>query len=65
LSSNGGEVTWTNDKKESVVDLASKQNCPDLMKIIAAHQGQQMIDRQMKIYDNHARTTTIDGHRSS
>jgi len=62
-----------NDKKESIVDLATKQNCPELMQIIASHQGQQMIDRQMKIYDdhqnhyydNHARTTTIDGHRSS
>ncbi len=62
-----------NDKKESIVDLATKQNCPELMQVIASHRGQQMIDRQMKIYDdnqnryydNHARTTTIDGHRSS
>jgi hypothetical protein len=43
------------------------------MKVIASHCGQQLIDRQMKIYDNHqnryydnhARTTTADGHRSS
>lgn len=43
------------------------------MQIIASHRGQQMIDRQMKIYDehqnhhyaNHARTTTTDGHHSS
>jgi len=54
-----------NDKKESVVDVAAKQNCPELMQIIASHSGQQMIDRQMKIYDNHARTTSVDGHRSS
>jgi hypothetical protein len=73
LSSNGGDVTWVNDKKESVVDLASKQNSPELMQIIASNRGQQMIDRQMKIYDeqhnryydNHARMTTVDGHRSS
>ena len=69
----GGEITWVNDKKESVVDLASKQNCPELMQVLASHRGQQMIDRQMKIYDdhhtrhydNHARTTTVDGHHSS
>lgn len=44
------------------------------MQVIASHRGQQMIDRQMKIYDEHhdrqydnyARTTTTtDGHRSS
>lgn len=43
------------------------------MQIIASHRGQQMIDRQMKIYDEHSnhyydnytRTTTTDGHRSS
>lgn len=43
------------------------------MQIIASHRGQQMIDRQMKIYDNYqnhdydsyARTTSVDGHRSS
>ena len=69
----GGDVTWMNDKKESIVDLASKQNCPDLMQAIASHRGQQMIDRQMKIYDdqhNHhyddyARNIITDGHRSS
>lgn len=73
MKRNGGDVNWTNDKKESIVDLASKQNCPELMQVIASHRGQQMIDRQMKIddehharhYDNYARTTTTDGHRSS
>ncbi|CAF0792799.1 unnamed protein product [Rotaria sordida] len=73
LLKNGGELTWMNDRKESVIDVATKQNCPELMQIIASHCGQQMIDRQMKIYNNHhnhpydshARTTTVDGHRSS
>jgi hypothetical protein len=54
-----------NDKKETVVDLASKQNCEELMQVIASFSGQQMLDRQMKIYDNHARKATVDGHRSS
>ncbi|CAF4540200.1 unnamed protein product, partial [Rotaria sp. Silwood1] len=73
LLKNGGEVTWMNDRKESVIDIATKQNCPELMQIIASHCGQQMIDRQMKIYndyrnnpyDSHIRTTTVDGHHSS
>jgi hypothetical protein len=73
FSRNGGDITWVNDKKETVDSLAAKQNCEELMKVIASHCGQQLIDRQMKIYDNHqnryydnhARTTTADGHRSS
>ncbi|CAF1382933.1 unnamed protein product [Adineta steineri] len=65
LLKNGGEISWMNDKKESIVDVATKQNCPELMQVIATHRGQQMIDRQMKIYDDYARTTTADGHRSS
>ena len=62
-----------NDKKETVIDLATKQNCPELMQTIASHQGQQMIDRQIKIhdglhnrqYDNRTQMTTVDGYRSS
>lgn len=62
-----------NDKKETVLELATKQNCPGLMQTIAKHRGQQMIDRQNKIhddihnhhYDSYARTTTVDGHHSS
>ena len=70
---NGGQGSWMNDRKESVVDLATKQNCPELYQALASHQGQLLIDRQVKIYedhqnryyDKHARTGTADGHRSS
>lgn len=48
-----------------MIDVASKANCQELMQIIASHRGQQLIDRQMKIYNEHARTTNVDGHRSS
>jgi hypothetical protein len=62
-----------NDKKESVVDLASKQNCPELLQTVATHHGQKLIDRQVKIqndqqnrlYDKNARMSSIDGYRSS
>ncbi|UJR21839.1 hypothetical protein I4U23_024913 [Adineta vaga] len=46
LLEHGGDVTWVNDKKESVVDLASKQNCRELLEVIASTRGQQMVNRQ-------------------
>ncbi|CAF4240084.1 unnamed protein product, partial [Rotaria magnacalcarata] len=33
LLKNGGDVSWTNDRKETVIDVAVKANCPDLMQI--------------------------------
>ncbi|CAF4603299.1 unnamed protein product [Rotaria socialis] len=65
LLKNGGDVSWMNDRKETVIDVAVKANCPDLMQIMASHHGQQLIDRQMKIYNDHSRTTITDGHHSS
>ncbi|CAF4995953.1 unnamed protein product, partial [Rotaria socialis] len=65
FSRNGGDVSWMNDRKETVIDVAVKANCPDLMQIMASHHGQQLIDRQMKIYNDHSRTTITDGHHSS
>ncbi|CAF1212445.1 unnamed protein product [Rotaria sordida] len=65
LLKHGGDITWVNDKKESVTDLASKQNCPQLLQVISKYQGQKMMNQQMKSsYDDRARTT-VHGHRSS
>ncbi|CAF1326307.1 unnamed protein product [Adineta steineri] len=67
LIQHGGDVTWMNDKKESVVDLAAKQNCPELLQVISSNRGQQMLNRQIKNYydDDDARIKTTNGYRSS
>jgi hypothetical protein len=67
FSRHGGDTTLLNDKKESVVDLASKQNCPELLQVIVKYHGQQMVHRQEKnFYDDHARTTkTVNGYHLS
>ena len=65
INRNGGDPSWMNDKKETVIDVATKQNSRELMQVIASHRGQQMIDRQNRIYDEYARNTNMDGHRSS
>ncbi|CAF1435999.1 unnamed protein product [Adineta ricciae] len=46
----GGDVTWLDDKKRSVVDLAAKYNRQDLLQVIASTRGQKMINRQVKTY---------------
>ncbi|CAF4430326.1 unnamed protein product, partial [Adineta steineri] len=67
LIKHGGDVTWVNDKKESVVDLAAKQNCPELLQVISSNRGQQMLNRQIKNYydDDDARINTTNGYRAS
>jgi hypothetical protein len=56
-----------NDKKESFVDIAAKQNCPELLQVIALNRGQKMVNRQVKSYydDDDARAKTVDRYRSS
>lgn len=61
----GGDKTWKNDKNETVVDLASKEN-PQLLQIMAKYSGDEMVKHDIKAYyHEHARTTIIDGYRSS
>ncbi|CAF3226706.1 unnamed protein product, partial [Rotaria sp. Silwood2] len=62
----GGDASWLNDKNENVVDLASKQSCPELFQVIAKYRANKIINQPMKSsYDDHARTTTVHGYRSS
>jgi len=62
----GGDTSLVNDNKKSVVDLAAKQDCPELLQIISKYHGQQMINQQeKKFYDDRAKTKFVNGHRLS
>ena len=65
---NGGEVGWINERNESVVDLANKQNCPELMKVLALYRDQQRAEAQSTTHSSSSlrkSPTTTDGYRLS
>lgn len=54
-----------NDKNENVVDIASKQNCPELLQVIAKHRGDKTIHRSVKVaYDDYGKAKSMDDYRS-
>lgn len=68
ISRNGGEASWINERNESVVDLANKQNCPELMKVLALYRDQQRAEVQSKTHSSGSlrkSPTTTDGYRLS
>lgn len=62
----GGDTSILNDKKQSVLDVAEKQNCPELLQVIAKYRGERMIQQQEKnYYDDRARIKSATSYRSS
>ncbi len=62
----GGDTSILNDKKQSVLDVAEKQNCPELLQVIAKYRGERMIKQQEKnYYDDRARIKSATSYRSS
>ncbi|CAF4100556.1 unnamed protein product, partial [Rotaria sp. Silwood1] len=62
----GGDASWLNDKNESVIDVAAKQNCPELLQAFSKYQSEKMLKQHMKnSYDDHTRIKTIHDHHSS
>ncbi|CAF3986370.1 unnamed protein product, partial [Rotaria sp. Silwood1] len=37
LLKHGGDASWLNDKNESVIDIAAKQNCPELLQAFSKY----------------------------
>jgi hypothetical protein len=61
FSRHGGDKTLLNDRKKSVVDLASDSDCKELLQVIAKYQGQQMVHQYEKIsYDDRPRIKPIN-----
>ncbi|CAF4299483.1 unnamed protein product, partial [Rotaria magnacalcarata] len=66
LLKHGGDPAWLNDKKESVVDLATRKNHQELLQVFVKYHGDKMIQEQTKSYYNdRARTKPVYGYRSS
>jgi hypothetical protein len=66
LFRHGGDTSILNDKKQSVLDVAEKQNCPELLQVIAKYRGERMIKQQEKnYYDDRARIKSANSYRSS
>ncbi|CAF3345526.1 unnamed protein product [Rotaria socialis] len=66
LLKHGGDPAWLNDKKESVVDLATRKNHQELLQVFVKYHGDKMIQEQTKsYYDDRARTKPVYGYRSS
>ncbi|CAF1521587.1 unnamed protein product [Rotaria sp. Silwood1] len=66
LLKHGGDASWLNDKNESVIDIAAKQNCPELLQAFSKYQSEKMLKQHMKnSYDDHTRIKTIHDHYSS
>ncbi|CAF1281209.1 unnamed protein product [Rotaria sp. Silwood1] len=43
LLKHGGDACWLNDKNESVIDIATKQNCPELLQAFSKYQSEKML----------------------
>ncbi|CAF1511376.1 unnamed protein product, partial [Rotaria sp. Silwood1] len=41
-----GDASWLNDKNESVIDIAAKQNCPELLQAFSKYQSEKMLKQQ-------------------
>ncbi|CAF1535808.1 unnamed protein product, partial [Rotaria sp. Silwood1] len=66
LLKHGGDASWLNDNNESVIDIAAKQNCPELLQAFSKYQSEKMLKQHMKnSYDDHTRIKTIHDHHSS
>ncbi|CAF1504739.1 unnamed protein product, partial [Rotaria sp. Silwood1] len=66
LLKHGGDASWLNDKNESVIDIAAKQNCPELLQAFSKYQSEKMLKQHMKnSYDDHTRIKTVHDHHSS
>ncbi|CAF1320463.1 unnamed protein product [Rotaria sp. Silwood1] len=66
LLKHGCDASWLNDKNESDIDIAAKQNCPELLQAFSKYQSEKMLKQHMKnSYDDHTRIKTIHGHHSS
>ncbi|CAF1480953.1 unnamed protein product [Rotaria sp. Silwood1] len=66
LLKHGGDASWLNGKNESVIDIAAKQNCPELLQAFSKYQSEKMLKQHMKnSYDDHTRIKTIHDPHSS
>ena len=68
LPRNGGEASSINERNESVVDLASKQNCPQLLEVISLFRNQQRAQTPPKTHSGSSSRmspATTDGYRFS
>ncbi|CAF5073514.1 unnamed protein product, partial [Rotaria sp. Silwood1] len=43
LLKHGGDACWLNDKNESVIDIATKQNCPEVLQAFSKYQSEKML----------------------
>ncbi|CAF0822735.1 unnamed protein product [Rotaria sp. Silwood1] len=44
LLKHGGDASWLNDKNESVIDIAAKQNCPELLQAFSKYQSEKCLN---------------------